>query len=273
MKKIYTYILIIVITISCSNHYKSAEDYYLLGDLESAKKEIEKIKETNSDYKEAKLLIAKIDSSYFQQASELYSKNDFTNSNDLLQNIGSQSSLFKRKTMLLEQISIKKDSISKQITFEKDSISYQTAFEKYSTNYLEKSTDLLGEISASSQFYEKKVKLLKQISRKIKQNSIKEIHISKAVISSVFGPSPSIMKVKEDKDKPGVFIVSYYSRDAGKSYTYKVKFENNKAFWGADDGRWRYDNIYYSETNNAYYIIEEYGDGSKRKDKFYKSSL
>ncbi|PKV64488.1 hypothetical protein ATE90_0878 [Polaribacter sp. Hel1_33_96] len=273
MKKIYTYALIIVITISCNDHYKSAEDYYLLGQLELAKKEIEKIKETDSDFIESKLLIEKIDSSYFQQAFESYSKNDFTNSNDLLQNIGSQSSLFKRKTALLEQISNKKDSILKQITFEKDSISYQLAFEKYSTNYLEKSTDLLKKISDESPFYDKKVKLLKKISRKIKQNSIKEIHISKAVISSIFGPSPSIMKVKEDKDKPGVFIVSYYSRDAGKSYSYKVKFENNKAFWGADDGRWRYDNISYTETNNAYYIIEEYGDGSKRKDKFYKRNL
>jgi len=272
MKKIYTYTLIIVITISCNNHYKSAEEYYLLGDLELAKKEIEKVKESDSDYTEAKLLIEKIDSSYYQQAFELYSKNDFTNSNDLLQNIGSQSLLFERKTNLLEQISNKKDSISKQIIFEKDSISYQSAFEKYSTNYLEKSTDLLKEISDNSQFYEKKVKLLTKISRKIKQNSIKEIHISKAVISSIFGPSPSIMKVKEDK-QPGVFIVSYYSRDAGKSYSYKVKFENNKAFWGADDGRWRYDNIYYTETSNAYYIIEEYGDGSKRKDKFYKRNL
>ena len=271
MKKIYTYVLIIVITISCNNHYKSAEDYYLLGDLELAKKEIEKIKESDSDYREAKLLIEKIDSSYFQQAFESYSKNDFTRSNYILQNIDSQSSLFKRKAMLLEQISNKKDSISKQLTFEKDSISYQLAFEKYSTNYLEISADLLSKISADSPFYEKKVKLQKKISRKIKQNSIKEIHISKAVISSIFGPSPSIMKVKESK--PGVFIVSYYSRDAGKSYSYKVKFENKKAFWGADDGRWRYDNIYYTETNNAYYIIEEYGDGSKRKDKFYKRNL
>jgi hypothetical protein len=273
MKKFHTYILIIVITISCTNHYKSAEDYYLLGHLELAKKEIEKIKESDEDYKEANLLIEKIDSSYFQQAFELYSKNDFTKSNYLLQNIGSKSSLLKRKAMLLEQISNKKDSISKQITFKKDSTSYQLAFEKYSTNYLEKSTDLLREISDDSPFNEKKVKLLKKISIKIKQNSIKEIHISKAVISSVFGPSPSIMKVKEDKAKPGVFIVRYYSRDAGKSYSYKVKFENNKAFWGADDGRWRYDNIYYTETNNAYYIIEEYGDGSKRKDKFYKRNL
>lgn len=272
MKNIYTYILIIAIITSCTNHYKSAKDYYLLGHFELAKKEIEKIKESDTDYNEAKLLIEKIDSSYFQQAFESYSKNDFTRSNFLLQNIDSQSSLFKRKTALLEQISNKKDSISKQIAFEKDSISYQLAFEKYSTNYLEKSTNLLEKISDESTFYEKKVKLLKKISRKIKQNSIKEIHISKAVISSVFGPSPSIMKVKKDK-KPGVFIVSYYSRDAGKRYTYKVKFENNKAFWGADDGRWRYDNIYYTETNNAYYIIEEYGDGSKRKDKFYKRNL
>ena len=272
MKKIYTYVLIIVITISCNNHYKSAEDYYLLGDLELAKKEIEKIKESDSNYIEAKLLIEKIDSSYYQQAFELYSKNDFNNSNNLLQNIGSQGLFFERKTMLLKQISNKKDSISKEIKFEKDSISYQSALEKYSTNYLEKSTDLLRKISSDSPFYGKKIKLLKKISRKIKQNSIKEIHISKAVISSVFGPSPSIMKVKEDK-QPGVFIVSYYSRDAGKSYSYKVKFENKKAFWGADDGRWRYDNIYYTETRNAYYIIEEYGDGSKRKDKFYKRNL
>jgi hypothetical protein len=272
MKNIYTYVLIIAITISCNNNYKSAKDYYLLGQFELAKKEIEKIKESDSDYREAKLLIEKIDSSYFQQAFESYSKNDFTNSNDLLQNIGSKSLLFKRKNMLLEQISNKKDSISKRITFEKDSISYQLAFEKYSTNYLEKSTDLLRKISNDSPFYDKKIKLQKKIVRKIKQNSIKEIHISKAVISSIFGPPPSIMKVKEDK-QPGVFIVSYYSRDAGKSYTYKVKFENKKAFWGADDGRWRYDNIYYTETNNAYYIIEEYGDGSKRKDKFYKRNL
>lgn len=261
MKNIYTYVLIIAITISCNNHYKSAEEYYLLGQLELAKKEIEKVKESDSDYREAKLLIAKIDSSYFQQAFESYSKNAFSNSINLLQNIDSQSSLFKRKNILLEQLSNKKDSIS-----------YQLAFEKYSTNYLEKSTDLLRKISDDSPFYDKKVKLQKKISRKIKQNSIKEIHISKAVISSVFGPSPSIMKVKEDK-QPGVFIVSYYSRDAGKSYSYKVKFENNKAFWGADDGRWRYDNIYYTETNYAYYIIEEYEDGSKRKDKFYKRNL
>ena len=156
MKNIYTYVLIIAITISCNNHYKSAEEYYLLGQLELAKKEIEKVKESDSDYREAKLLIVKIDSSYFQQAFESYSKNAFSNSINLLQNIDSQSSLFKRKNILLEQLSNKKDSIS-----------YQLAFEKYSTNYLEKSTDLLRKISDDSPFYDKKVKLQKKISRKI----------------------------------------------------------------------------------------------------------
>lgn len=271
MKNIYTYILIIIITISCNNNYKSAEDYYLVGEFELAKKEIEKIKKSDSDYKEAKLLIERIDSSYFQQAFDLYSKNEFTTSTNFLKNIDSGSSLFKRKNMLLEQIFNKEDSIAKKLVIENDSINYQMAFEKYSGNYLENATDLLKEISDDSQFYGKKVELLKRISNKRKENSKNEIYISKAVISSVFGPSPSIMKVR--KDKQGVFIVSYYSRDAGKNYSYKVKFENNKAYWGADDGRWRYDNIYYTETDDAYFIFEEFADGSKREDKFYKNSL
>ena len=114
----------------------------------------------------------------------------------------------------------------------------------------------------------KKINLLKLIILKNKKNSIKEKSISKAVISSIFGPSPSIMKV--ENDEIGLYIVSYYSRDAGRYYSYKVKFEGKKAFWGADDGRWRYDNIYFSETKDAYYITEKYSDGSIRKDKFYK---
>jgi len=250
-----------MIAISCNNYYKSAEDYYLLGQYDAAKHELTKVKETDADYKKAKLLTIKLDSTYYQLASEQYSKNYFENATDLLRNIDFQSSFYNKKIALKEQISKKNDSIF-----------YQQAFEQYSNNYFENSTELLKKISTDSPLNEKKVELLTRISKKIKQNSIKEKYISKAVISSIFGPPPSIMKVKEDK-QPGVFIVSYYSRDAGKSYSYKVKFENNKAFWGADDGRWRYDNIYYTETNNAYYIIEEYGDGSKRKDKFYKTSL
>lgn len=271
MRKIYTFVLIIAITISCNNHYNSAEDYYLIGDLQLARKEIEKIKETDPEYKEGIILKEKIDSSYFQQASEFYSKNDFTQSTQLLKNIDSHSSLNKKKDRLLKQISTKKDSISKQLSIEKDSISYQLAVEKYSINNLTESNDLLSKISNDSPFNDKKENLLKKISYKAKENAVKERPISKAVISSIFGPSPSIMKVKEDK--PGIFIVSYYSPDAGKSYSYKVKFENNKAYWGADDGMWRYDNIYYTETNDAYYIIEKYGDGSKREDKFYKKNL
>jgi len=260
MKNIYTYILIIIITISCNNHYKSAEEYYLLGQFDAAKHELSKVKETDADYKKTELLTIKLDSTYYQLASEQYSNNYLEKASDLLRNIDFQSSLFDKKIALMEQISKKNDSVI-----------YQQAFEQYSNNYFENSTELLKKIPVDSPLNEKKVELLTRISKKIKQNSIKEKYISKAVISSIFGPSPSIMKIKEDDS--GVFIVSYYSRDAGKSYSYKVKFENNKAFWGADDGEWRYDDISYTETNDAYYIIEKYVDGSTRKDKFYKTSL
>ena len=92
MKKLHTYVLVIAITISCTNHYKSAENFYLLGNFELAKKEIKKIKESDSNYKEANILIEKIDSSYFHQALELYAKNDFTESNNLLQKISPETS-------------------------------------------------------------------------------------------------------------------------------------------------------------------------------------
>ena len=79
--------------------------------------------------------------------------------------------------------------------------------------------------------------------------------------------------MKVENDNSGIYIVTYYSRDAGRNYSYKVKFEGNQAYWGADDGRWRYDDLYYSETQDAYYITEKYSDGSTRRDKFYKNSL
>ena len=102
MKKYYPYFLIIVIISSCNNYYKSAEEWYLLGHFDVAKKKLTKIKESDSDYKNAKLLISKIDSIYYQQAYEQYFiNNNLEKSTELLRNINSQSSLNIKKNQLL----------------------------------------------------------------------------------------------------------------------------------------------------------------------------
>jgi hypothetical protein len=262
MKNTLVFLLLLILITSCNNQYDKAEVLFLEGKYKSSKSILNEIEPSNSNYKKTKLLLRKIDSIYYKKAFEKYEKDSLIEARKISEEIDSESFYYKKRIQL-------SDSIFKK----RDSILYYTALEQYSNNSLQNSLSSLENLNYDLYFLGKKNELSKLILEKIRKNSIKERHISKAVISSIFGASPSVMKVKEEKNELGVFIVSYYSRDAGKSYSYKVKFDNKKAFWGADDGRWRYDKIYYTETSDAYYIIEEYSDGSKRKDKFYKSNL
>ena len=303
MKKIFLLSTVsLIFLISCNNHYKRAEDYYLSQRFELAKGELTLIKESDSDYKKIILLTKKIDSSLYNSGLQLYLENNLEKSIKKLESIGDSSSFYIQKTKLLKRISIKSDSIKyqqglqlyldnnleksikklesigdsssfyiqitkllKQISIKSDSINYQQALKQYSKNNLDESTEILKSIENNSSYYTQKTKLLKRISIKKKENSVKEKYISKAVIASIFGRSPSIMIVKNIE--PGIFIVSY------SGYSYKVKFEGTKAIWGPDDGRWRNDNIHYSETLDSYYITEMFSDGSSSKDKFYKKNL
>ena len=298
MKRIFilsTISLILITLISCNNHYKKAEDYYLSQQFEYAKGSLTLIKESDSEYEKIEPFIKKIDSTVYQNALQSYSNNHLERSIKELEIIEDNSSYYQQKTKLLNRIkyqqsfeqysknnldkstklleSIEDNSpyyqqkikLLKQISIKSDSIKYQQSLEKYSNNYLNESIELLESIEGKSPYYPQKTKLLKRISIKKKENSIKEKYISKAVIASVFGRSPSIMKVKNIE--PGVFIVSY------SSYSYKVKFYGTKVYWGNDDGRWRNDNIHYSETKNKVIITEIFSDGSRRIDGFTLNQL
>jgi len=305
MKKIFllsTVSLILVTLISCNNHYKRAEDYYLSQQFELARGELTFIKYSDSDYKKMKLLTKKIDSSLYYTGLQSFLDNNLEKTIEELESIEKNSSFYTQKTKLLKQISIKSDSIKyqqsfeeysknnlyesieflrnidenspyytqktkllKQISIKSDSIKYQQSFEQYSKNHLNSSIELLKSIDKNSPYYTQKTKLLKRISIKKKKNSVNEKYISKAVISSIFGRSPSIMNVKNNKQ--GMYIVTY------GSYSYKVKFKGSKVIWGANDGRWRNDNIHYSEKNNKVIITEIFSDGSMRNDEFTLNQL
>ena len=253
-------VLFFILLISCSDYYKSAEDYYLSGQFELAKTELAKLKESDSNNDKINFLTKKIDSAVYEKALNTFSDNDFDKTAEILNKITENSVMFPSKTKLLGEIINKRDSIV-----------FQYAYRQFKKNNLEESEKLLLKLKSKSHFSEKVSKLMEQISKKRKANIANEKYIAKAVISSIFGPSPSIMRVKDDKS--GVFIVTYYKREARRNYGYKVKFNGNKAMWGPDDGRWRHDDISYSETTDAYFITEVFSDGSKRTDKFYKRNL
>uniref|UniRef100_UPI00404AACA6 hypothetical protein n=1 Tax=Gelidibacter sp. TaxID=2018083 RepID=UPI00404AACA6 len=256
MKKAIYYVLIILLTISCKNRFDFAEEYYISGQYDLARIELAKM--DNSDIKKKDILIRKIDSSILENAIKVYFEKYTDSSMNLLKKIDSSSPMNIAKNDFLKKI----DSLN-------DDSNYNLALNLFSKNYLNKSYIVLRKIETSSPLNSKKTELLEKIEKKRRENEPKELLISKAVISSVFGKPTSIMKVKTYA--LGFYEVQYKS--GGENYKYKISFDGEYIIWGAEPGRWREDKLYYSETNNAFYIYEEFGDGSTRKDKFDKRYL
>ncbi|WP_298289119.1 hypothetical protein [uncultured Lutibacter sp.] len=256
MKKVIYYILIILLTISCKDNYDLAEEYYSLKKYDLARMELSKM--GNSDYKKKEALIRKIDSSILESAIKVYYEKYIDSSMNLLNKIDSNSSMINEKKDFLRKI----DSIN-------DNSNYKLALNLFSKGYLNKSFALLTKLEPSSHLDSVKNELLEKIEKKKIENKSKELLISKAAISSIFGKPTSIMKV--DYFEPGVYKVQYKS--AGKIYKYKIRFDGTFIIWGAEPGGWRNDKLYYTETKDAYYIYEQFSDGSTRKDKFNKRLL
>ena len=243
---------------SCDSKLEEAEKLYLKGDFLNAKKILSTIEKSDNNKVGIKDLEKKIDSNYFESAENQFKKLKLDDSFQTLKNLEIGSFYFAKKQKLLEKIEITRDSIH-----------FQNALKSYSQNLLEKSISELKYINKYSRFFKDKNELLTKIKNKRKKLSKKESKLSKAVISSIFGTSTRKMKVEEKE--MGIFYVTYYKD--GKKWTNKVKFNGNQAEWGSEYGRWRSDDLYYSETKSYYFITEKYSDGSTRKDKFLKKSL
>lgn len=295
MRKKLIYLFFITIITSCNtdNNINLAKDYLSSKKFELAKKELKNIKENDPNYKNADLLLKQIS---YEQALYLYSENNFEKAKEELKNIKPSDINFKKSELLLENIYYKQatdlffrndyetskylltkiksnksiikksNKLLEKVTKVIDSNNFNLAFHQYLNNNLPEAIVTLNEIN-SDKYKRKKNELYKKIARKKKQINREKKYIAQAVISSIFGVPTNKINIKKKSGE--IYILKYYKKDAGRNYSYKIKFEDNKAIWGADDGRWRYeDNITYSVTKKSYIIVETFSDGSQRKDVF-----
>lgn len=245
----------------CKNDSERINSIIDSGNLNYARQELLKIEIDSSNSNMIEDLNKKIDSIYYNRAYWNFKALQFKESNEDLNYISVKSSLYDKKMDLI-----------KRIDYSKDSIIYNNALNEYSNKNFKKAIDILGDINHYSSFYKKKDSLLNISTNKLKiqRKSItkKELKLSRAVISSIFGTP--IHKIKSKEIDLAEYAVYYYKN--GKKWTYRVKFENRTIFW-AGDYDWRSDKLSYSESKDYYYITEEFKDGSKRSDRFKKGSF
>ena len=93
--------------------------------------------------------------------------------------------------------------------------------------------------------------------------------ISKFAISSLMFQDPQNITVVANGNN---LIVSYI-KDS-KTYSYKIKFNQNQIMWGNADGRWRDDDLdeklYYKEVDDKIEIIIKFSDGSNDTKQYHK---
>ncbi|WP_370477205.1 hypothetical protein [Tamlana flava] len=250
------YYLFIIFLVSCKNNSELAKEYYILGEFDLARIELQNLK--NPDKNDI-ALYKKIDSLTLEKAKKKYLvEYDEYVANYLLQKITSDSPVYNDKLQFLEQ----KDSILEEKHLE-DALLF---FEK---NKFNKSLEYLNRIDTSSHLNLKRQQLAKRIDEEKIKNRDKELLISKAVISSIFGRPPSIMTSSYNPE--GYYNVVYYFD--GSNYKNKVRFDGYDVNWGAEPGRWRSDKLAYSEKNDIIYVYEIFNDGSKRVDEFKMNDL
>lgn len=261
MKKSILLFFIVTSFSGCKKDSERINSIIDSGNLTYARQELLKIEIDGSNSKLIEVLNRKIDSIYYNRAYVNFKAQQFKKSNEELNYIGVKSLLYDKKMDLI-----------KRIDYSKDSIIFNNALNEYSQNNFKKAIDILGDINHYSSFYKKRDSLLNiSINKlKIQRKSItrKELKLSRAVISSIFGTP--IHKIKSKEINFAEYAVHYYKN--GKKWTYKVKFEDKTIFWAGDYG-WRSDKLSYSESKDYYYITEVFNDGSKRSDRFKKGSL
>lgn len=108
--------------------------------------------------------------------------------------------------------------------------------------------------------------------------------VAKAVIATIMGKNPSIIRVKNHTEK-GIYHVSYVRPDDNTKWAYLCKFDGNKAIWaGAGSptdpntiGRWRTHPadsvIIFAINGNNVTIKERFSDGSSSEKTFNLSDL
>lgn len=97
--------------------------------------------------------------------------------------------------------------------------------------------------------------------------------LCKAGIATVMGRNPILMKAKSVGD---ITYVSY-TRDDGKSYTYKCKIEGKRIHWGNKDGRWRVhpadSKVFYRVVQGKVRVKDHFSDGSSTSKSFSFAEL
>lgn len=265
MRKSNLILVTLFLLLSCSNKFKKVETFIDKGEYINAKIALNKITLNNKNTVVYKKKNQIIDSGLYANANNSFINGNNSKALNLLNNIDENN-----------EINLKKKELLKQIRYMNDTSYFSLAKKYFNEKKYNESLEVLGKIY----YYNLKVErtnLTKKINKILKgfkkRISLKERIIAKCVISSIFGRPISTMKVKSlqetNGDLTGIYEVTYVT--SGKKYVNHVKFEKNRAIWGAKYGRWRTENkLTYYETNNAYHIREVYSDGSERVDKFSK---
>jgi hypothetical protein len=96
--------------------------------------------------------------------------------------------------------------------------------------------------------------------------------ICKAGIAVIMGRNPATMTV--DRVEKDVLYLSYVRPDDRKRWAYKCRIEGQRIIWGADDSRWRTEDILtFSIADSTLSVIESYTDGSAKKKTFTVDQL
>ena len=102
-----------------------------------------------------------------------------------------------------------------------------------------------------------------------------EQQICKAVISSIMGREPSIIRI--DSVQENTSYLSYNRPSDDSHWKYRCTLKGNKAIWATDTGRWHTHQddsvITFSVIVDELNIFEKYSDGSSDVDKYTLDQL